>query len=113
MENTLIKMKPKVLCALKASIAHWRRMATGTPRKAEAPVTSQCRLCDLFIGSPNWCEGCPVNAKTGPNCVGTHYQAAAIAYHAIGIDSLQFKSAAKRELKFLESLLPKKRKSRN
>lgn len=37
------------LKALKESIAHWRRLATGRRKGGEWPVESCCALCKQFI----------------------------------------------------------------
>jgi len=100
--------------ALKESIAHWRRMAMGKSTGGEAPTASQCPLCDLFLCQKSPCRGCPVKRKFSAYCVGTPYHAAFAEYNAgEGIDSPEFKAAARRELQCLVALLPKKRKLPN
>lgn len=59
-------MNATTLKALRASIAHWKRMATGKQRKHEAPNGDNCSLCARFNNT--WfstCTGCPVANKTG------------------------------------------------
>lgn len=101
-------MSPKTLKALKLSIAHWKRLATGTEKKGEMPHADDCALCKLFW-TDNGCKDCPVAAKTGLNyCIGTPYLAAIKAWRARfrGIEGAIFLAAAQKELEFLESLLP-------
>jgi len=103
-------MNSKTLTALKQSIAHWKRMATGKARTDERPGSSGCALCKLFKNTKKWCRGCPVYKRTGiTNCISTPYFEAASTYHGSGIESGQFKLAARIELKFLQSLLPKRK----
>lgn len=108
-------MKPSTLKDLKRSIAHWLRMATGKARIGERPDGLHCALCARFALPKNafGCDGCPVKEKTGlSGCSGTPWQAAYDACHAYGIDSVRFKRAAKKQLAFLRSLLPKKKKKK-
>lgn len=102
-------MTAKALKALKASIAHWRRLAEGKERKGERPGRSDCALCDAFIDRGMCgCEGCPVAAHTTlPSCLNTPFRAAYEAWWIRGASSPRFRKAAQRELVFLESLLPK------
>lgn len=109
-------MTPSTLKALKASIAHWRRLATGKRRLFERPAAEDCALCAKFCRQlvNQWgrisgtCDGCPVKNRTGRNtCLGTPYKAARNKWLIYGADSPEFKAAAKEELEFLESLLPK------
>jgi hypothetical protein len=88
--------------ALEKSIAHWKRLATGTQDTLENTGPGSCALCQLFWGGLyDRCEGCPVKDETGQRlCHGTPYSAAS----EIGIGNPGFKSAARKELKFLESL---------
>jgi hypothetical protein len=99
--------------ALKASIAHWQRMALGKRNEDEAPSSEQCALCLTFQitteDGPD-CPGCPILQHTGlPLCHNTPYQQANNAWHDCGPDSAQFKAAAAVELDFLRSLLPKRK----
>lgn len=102
-------MTDAALQALKDSIAHWERMATGTAHPDETPTGYNCPLCQLFcIGlENNRCIGCPVYQKTGEKlCSDTPYDQARHAWHEHEIDSPQFKQAALAEVEFLKSLLP-------
>ena len=99
-------MDAKTLTALKESIEHWRRLADGTNRKGEETGPRSCALCMAFaVGrdSINKCDGCPVSVKTGmKDCRNTPYYAAEAVFGAP-----TFRAAARKELEFLESLLPK------
>ncbi|MFM7009378.1 MAG: hypothetical protein ACKO0Z_08635, partial [Betaproteobacteria bacterium] len=88
-----------------------RRLAAGKRQPGENCRGDDCALCVLFYDID--CSGCPVSIETRDTfCEGSPYYAALEAANAQGIDSAQFKQAAKKELKFLESLLPKKKKGR-
>jgi len=109
-------MNATTLKALKLSIEHWERLATGKRKRGETADGKFCALCDLFYNEHDDCRalrcaGCPVSEITGhPLCETTPY------YHARNISfdhelrSDEFKNAAKLELDFLKSLLPKKGK---
>lgn len=109
-------MKPSTLKDLKRSIAHWLRMATGKAKFGEVPTGNQCALCIRFLNNTDYdkaCDGCPVRQRTGSVlCMRTPYRAAHKAFVEFGKHSAQFKEAAKKELKFLRSLLPKKKKKK-
>ena len=104
------------LTALKKSIAHWERLASGQARRGEWIGPGQCALCKLFIAGE--CTGCPVAERTGYRyCDGTPYaivQAYIDARFLVDrksiLNSKEFKSAARKELRFLKSLLPKQKK---
>ena len=106
-------MNPQTLQALKDSIAHWERLSTGFRLPLEHIGATQCPLCNIFnqIGQRDalYCIGCPVYEKTKLQyCINTPYEEASIATRKYnGIDSIEFKEAAKKELEFLRSLLPK------
>jgi hypothetical protein len=100
-------MNAKTLKALKQSIAHWRRLATGKTKRGEKPSGHYCPLCKLFPGP---CEGCPVMAETKQSdCWGSPWGEANWNYFNIGKRSGAFKAAAREELAFLKSLLPKRK----
>lgn len=106
----------ETLAALKESIAHWERLASGNRHPNEDIVAKDCALCKLFLGLPDTvllqdCEGCPVRIKTGVSyCRVSPWADASRAAHKFGLDSEQFKEAALVELDFLKSLLPKENK---
>ena len=105
------------LSALRKSIAHWRRLATGTQKKDEDTSSDYCALCTKFLDENMRCKGCPVAETTGwAMCRGTPYAAAAEEYSAprdrLGMpQTKEFLEAAQRELRFLESLLPRGKKA--
>jgi hypothetical protein len=105
-------MTKLALKALKGSIEHWKRMATGKRRMFEGISDTHCELCGLFLDSSDVfeCIGCPVRQETGESgCKGTPYHHAHDAWQRWGLDSKGFKKAARAELKFLLGLLPKRR----
>jgi hypothetical protein len=103
-------MPARTLAALKASIQHWQRLSTGKRHPGEDIGGDNCALCHLFWFDRG-CRGCPVSAKTGfSDCEGTPYGNTSRARHRHGLDSPQFRAAAKLELAFLRSLLPKGKK---
>ena len=98
-------MNKKTAKALEQSIEHWKRMAKGERNDHEMPSADDCALCGLFNKTNNPCKGCPVMKHTGQDsCEGTPYYAAHIAWVRHGVDSDEFKKAAKKELKFLKGL---------
>lgn len=102
-------MTPVAIKALKLSIAHWQRLASGKRKSSEQPDKYNCDLCREFfeIG----CKGCPVKLKTKrSNCHETPYRKASRLFYLQGPHSPQFRAAARKELAFLKSLLPKKGK---
>ncbi len=106
-------MTTQALKALKESIAHWTRLATGKRITDEDIYDDDCALCAKFYcgKEDEHCKGCPVAAKTGvPGCSGTPHHAVIEAQDDFGDDSPQFRTAAKKELAFLKSLLSKKGK---
>ena len=102
-------LKPKILKALKQSIAHWKRLATGKSRRGESIYDSDCALCKLFMDDD--CRGCPVRQATRlSDCRRTPW--IEVRDTLIWLKSKQdpaFKAAAKKQLEFLQSLLPVKK----
>jgi hypothetical protein len=103
-------MNAETLKALKGSIKKWEKIVAGTGMDEG---TANCPLCQLFFyprglfGKP--CAGCPVSEKTGWSyCTGTPYHEYVGAVENLGTE----RGAAKAELKFLRSLLPKKAKAK-
>jgi len=106
-------MKSEILQALKESIAHWERLASGKRLNKEEPNAKYCALCGLYnqpvMPHDERCEGCPVFEHTGEQfCDGTPYAGVERMMIAddFSLDSNQFKKAALKELNFLKSLLP-------
>ena len=102
-------MDKVTLKALKKSIEKWEQRAKG--KKTD----DECPLCDLFrlysdvegveyeFNENRICVGCPVFAKTGKvRCEGSPYD--------IWMDG-ESVADAKKELKFLKSLLPRGRRN--
>jgi hypothetical protein len=111
-------MNAATLKALRSSIAHWRRMATGKAKQGERPSGIDCPLCEMFRTDLLYdCRGCPVaeSVPRRPNgtsprqgCINTPYETARAASQDYGLSSPQFLLAASKELEFLKSLLPKR-----
>lgn len=102
-------MTRKARKALRLSIKHWDRLTTGTQKRGEGPNGDDCPLCAEYRKSERTlCEGCPVREHTGEEfCEGTPWRNAMHSWINHG-PSPQFQAAAKIELEFLRSLLPKK-----
>lgn len=117
----LLAMKPETLKALKKSIAHWKRMATD-PKCKESPYNHHCALCERFsdrisdLGSRTCSrkgigatEDCPVKIRAGqPYCSNTPWLDASLLHRARELHWNQWQTAARKEIAFLESLLPVK-----
>lgn len=88
------------------SIKHWEEMRAN-PRSSE-PTSSACPLCTEYIKKD--CEGCPIAAKTGkPYCHDTPYDSAWEAWGSADEYPRTWRNAATAEIRFLRSLLPKKK----
>lgn len=107
-------MNKTTLAALRGSIKKWEKIVKGT----EVDVGhDNCPLCRLFLRNWGGCRDCPVGKNTGRSfCGGSPY----VEWADLGGDyddpALTLKSpahmaAAKRELRFLKSLLPKAKKN--
>lgn len=116
-----IKMNKKTLAALKASIQHWKENEAAESSDDVSVWGDYCALCQLFVVKNESCDGCPVAKRTGKEqCDGSPWGAARDefkkwrwAYLADGQDSPRateardaFRTAARAEREFLESLLP-------
>ena len=116
-------MNKKTLKALNGSIQHWEQIIEGSE---DENGIHNCSLCIFFyyrLGNYKFCEGCPVEEKTGKsNCYGSPYwKWFKIFQSDADFDenlprkwqnlSKKFQKkailAAEAELKFLKSLLPK------
>ena len=100
------------LKALEGAITKWREIAAG--KKLDLG-TLDCPLCEIFYTYQTEvysceCIGCPVYEKTGKEyCSDTPY-AVWISYggRKKTADTPKLITAAKEEIRFLESLLPEK-----
>lgn len=106
-------MNGPALKALRLSIAHWRRLATGGEKRGEEPNIRYCALCRQFNKptGPNgdYCVGCPVRDKTGKEfCKGSPYLDANRAWRRRHQYPMDARIEALREYFFLRSLLPTK-----
>ena len=118
------KMPAKTLRALRASIAHWKRMRDGKSAGREIPDSVFCALC-LHYGAVWGCldkDGnvCPLRRKFGVcgsfNDKNPYWVAMKAWSHwndRTGEGLSAWIPAANRMIKALESLLPKKRKARS
>lgn len=99
----------ETLEALKGSIEKWRKIVEEGARDYGG---EDCPLCDLFCDDAN-CVGCPVSAAAGEiYCKGTPY----MEWHRVSgryaiADTPEKIAAARAELDFLRSLLPKEEAS--
>lgn len=103
-------MNKETLKALRGSIKKWKDIVAGT---GTDEGTNNCPLCELFFSDT--CAGCPVAKKAhAAGCGKTPYTrwARLLGFAQVGktAKTPEQISAAKAELKFLQSLLPKKRR---
>lgn len=112
----MTEMDKDTLNRTNRAIKKWEKIADGT---GVDKGQDNCPLCKKFFNYPLYCKGCPVSKKTGrDSCYGTPYD----DWHELVVEDLffwkpakisDFKSKrkaiaiAKREVKFLKSLLPK------
>ncbi len=104
-------MDEKTLEALNGSIEKWKKVVAGTGKDN---ANSNCPLCQLYKGDPNFCNPCPVKAVTQKSgCMDTPYDK--WDSHQGGVHSSEFprkiecgvcEDIAKKEVEFLKSLLP-------
>ena len=106
-------MDDRTLTALRQSIEKWERNAVAETPDDFATGAETCALCDLFYWKDG-CNGCPVKERTGQwGCRGTPYLAADGAryeWSACPSDTTRrdaARAAARAEVAFLRSLLPK------
>ena len=100
-------MNAKTLKALKGSIAKWERIVAGT---GACHGVDNCPLCELFWD--RGCRGCPVVQKSGYRlCIGTPFEGVGRHLSDEGFArTTSAKKAARAELAFLKSLLPKRKR---
>lgn len=102
-------MNKQTLTALRGSIRKWEKIADGTGVDLGP---KNCPLCQLFFNGGR-CQGCPVSRHTGcAQCLGTPYDDWSDMFGITGVRALKArtpkaKAAARAELAFLKSLLPK------
>lgn len=106
-------MNPATLTALRGSIRKWEKIVDGS---GADEGSKNCPLCQLYntggTTSGSECEGCPVLDATGlPFCIGTPYVENWATLHGGPwppeyANTPALKAAARKELKFLRSLLP-------
>ncbi len=105
-------MNAKTLKALKGSIEHWQRLVDFEKNPGEEPGSQQCDLCKLSVNKSEGfyvdCNECVVKLRTGrPGCIGTPFNRAYSAFFKRHENPEEFRHAAKEEMEFLKSLLPK------
>lgn len=90
--------------ALKESVKKWEFIAALPIKNGQGPCApgDSCALCKMYVrGQSRSCNGCPVMLATGrPDCAGTPYPEYTKRHD---------KAAARAEVKFLKSLLPKRK----
>lgn len=109
-------MNKRTLTALKSSIKRWEENVAAERPWDASTHGGDCALCLLFSPvSADDCGKCPVKLKTGlNNCSMTPWGRANFALGSWSSDECSPKKAAwvkaaKAELRFLKSLLPKAR----
>jgi hypothetical protein len=113
------KMPVKTLRALRASIAHWKRMRDGKDRANESPNGSSCALCLRYRNNASCLDKdgnvCPLGRKFGECSYFNRKNPYWVAYnswfkwHESTEEGLSaWIRAANRMIKALESLLPVK-----
>jgi hypothetical protein len=101
---------------LKKSTAHWKRLATKKTKEGESIGISHCACCLKFYhDEKGYCFSCPIKQATGKAyCQDTPWDEIKKLMDSINMDNFikteEFIKLAKKELKFLQSLLPKKKK---
>jgi hypothetical protein len=108
-------MNPKTERALRKACAHWKRLATGKQKRRESIFAKDCALCKLFVipykKRTKDCAGCPVRKRTGwPLCKGSPWSRVYNIFNYANTHGAEFREAARAQLEFLQSLLPKKRR---
>jgi len=95
-------MKAEMLKALEGCIEkRWNLIAAGCN-------INLLPICHLCANSPENCEGCPVEKKTGSGCDGTPFW----TWSNTNYRSPSYWDATEREIEFLISLLPKNHRLR-
>ena len=116
-------MNRKTLTALRRSIKHWEEnVAAKEPDKASVEG-GDCALCNIFVWPGIFasdkrfdCLSCPVAKRTGEtSCKGSPYAVAVVALFQWNMlpnktTEENWRNAAREEVRFLRSLLPKKKR---
>lgn len=98
-----MKMSKCAEKALRASIKHWE---VDILRDGGWPTRIDCELCNIYYCSPT----CPISKKTGRSyCERTAYYSYR-DIHKNSENTPAMKKQARRMIKFMKSLLPKKGK---
>lgn len=109
-------MTKKDIAAINDVLAHWERMLELSVQdiidEKEAPHAINCALCRIYLLPNQHCVGCPIMRATGyERCQHTPYYSAQKLYMEIANGFHKrlslFRKAVRREIKFIESLLPK------
>jgi hypothetical protein len=99
-------MNLKTEIALRSCIRKWKRNVKIAVA-GRIPTTGQehCPLCTLFYTEADGCKGCPIRKKTGEDyCGGSPHDSTVFCSMKDRANNCQ------KEVDFLVSLLPKKRK---
>lgn len=102
-------MNQATLTALRGSIRKWEKIVDGS---GADKGSKNCPLCQLYNTGSSECEGCPVRDATGlPFCIGSPYVEnwalpSRGSWPPVYANTPALKVAARKELKFLQSLLP-------
>ena len=95
-------MKREVLDALKKSIIHWEENTEAAKKGKEFYIgSSNCALCELFEES---CFECPVGS-----CPDSPW--GTVSHLKGEVSNKELATACQKEVNFLKSLLPKKKKT--
>lgn len=86
------------------SIKRWKRLAIGKRLEGESVGPEQCPLCCLYLEEE--CKGCPIARHMQRQfCAKTPCEKADAMYDEYGLDSMEFRAAARKELEFLKQVL--------
>lgn len=94
---------------IEKSVAHWERLSEGIDEGVGADTCAFCKKYNSWGGAAveEDCVGCPIAYVTGKAiCEGTPYIDANFCYDEYGVNSKEFKRAAKKMTTFLKKLLP-------
>ncbi|KKK47655.1 hypothetical protein LCGC14_3153030 [marine sediment metagenome] len=98
-----MRMSKRAEKALRASIKHWE---IDVLENGELPIRMGCKLCNVYYCSFT----CPISKRTGKlYCEKTAYSSYRYK-HRHSDNTPEMKEQARRMIKFMKSLLPKKGK---